>query len=155
MTMADDKRKPGMYETDLQKEENMAEVTQLRIELNNGATLPLVEEDIDDILVAAFEGGINYWCSEVHVVGEYLGEYASDQISRGGELDIYDMEEETYYRLTLKKFLKGLKMWLEESGYKCLEQEYGGMYRLDVGDIDACRADDIVQLAILGEVVYG
>ena len=37
-------------------------------------------EDIDDIMVSALEGGINYWCRKAEVKGEYLGEYASDQI---------------------------------------------------------------------------
>ena len=42
-------------------------------------------EDIDDIMVSALEGGINYWCRKAEVKGEYLREYASDQISSGGE----------------------------------------------------------------------
>ena len=42
------------------------------------------QQDIDDIMVCALEGGISYWCCEAEVIGEYLGEYASDQISRGG-----------------------------------------------------------------------
>ena len=46
----------------------------------------LSQQDIDDIMVTALEGGINYWCRRAKVVGEYLGEAASDQISRGGSL---------------------------------------------------------------------
>ena len=30
------------------------------------------EQDIDDILCTAFEGGITYWCDSVRVVGNYL-----------------------------------------------------------------------------------
>ena len=37
-------------------------------------------QDIDDIMACALEGGINYWCSEAKVIGEYLGEYASEQM---------------------------------------------------------------------------
>ena len=37
-------------------------------------------------MVTALEGGINYWCRRAKVVGEYLGEAAIDQISRGGSL---------------------------------------------------------------------
>ena len=44
----------------------------------------LSQQDIDDIMVTALEGGINYWCRRAKVVGEYLGEATSDQISRGG-----------------------------------------------------------------------
>ena len=42
----------------------------------------VTQEDIDDIMAGALEGGINYWCGEAEVVGNYLGEYASEQISR-------------------------------------------------------------------------
>ena len=61
------------------------------------------EQDIDDILCTAFEGGITYWCDSVRVVGNYLGKYASDQISRGGKLKFHVEEpfdnEETEHKL--------------------------------------------------------
>ena len=43
-------------------------------------------EDIDDIVTTALEGGICYWCRRAEVKGKYLGEFASEQISRGGVL---------------------------------------------------------------------
>lgn len=46
----------------------------------------LTQQDIDDIMASALDGGICYWCRMAEVVGEYLGEYASDQISLGGSL---------------------------------------------------------------------
>ena len=49
----------------------------------------LTQQDIDDIMVSALEGGVNYWCRSVVVEGDYLGEYASDQISRGGQLTFW------------------------------------------------------------------
>ena len=33
----------------------------------------LTPQDIDDIMVSALEGGINYWCRRVVVQGDYLG----------------------------------------------------------------------------------
>jgi len=39
----------------------------------------VTQEDIDDIVTTALEGGINYWCGKVEVDGDYLGEYASEQ----------------------------------------------------------------------------
>ena len=50
----------------------------------------LSDEDIDDIMSAALDGGITYWCCKAKVVGKYLGEYASEQIARGGVLLLYD-----------------------------------------------------------------
>ena len=63
------------------------------------------DEDIDDIMSAALDGGITYWCGKAEVVGEYLGEYASEQISHGGMLKLYDIEDDSVSELTLDKFL--------------------------------------------------
>ena len=43
-------------------------------------------------MATALDGGITYWCNKAEVIGGYLGEYASDQISRGGKLKLYDYE---------------------------------------------------------------
>ena len=110
------------------------------------------DEDIDDIMSAALDGGITYWCGRAEVVGEYLGEYASEQISRGGTLKLYDIEEpKTVYELTLDKFLVGLRLWIEnERAFQLTEAG-----RLDVGQIDAAAADTIIQYALFCDIVYG
>lgn len=110
----------------------------------------LTQQDVDDIMVAALEGGINYWCREAEVVGEYLGEYASDQISRGGVLILHDAESPDEWELTLGKFLNGVKLYFEEG---CHVQVNDG--RIDAGDIDANDADCIVQFALFEKVVFG
>lgn len=113
----------------------------------------LTQQDIDDIMVAALEGGINYWCDEAAVEGgEYLGKYASDQISRSGTLLLHDTDEDAYRKLDLEKFLKGFKLWLENGG-----DQYGAVqgHEVDCCNIDAGCADEIVQYALFGEVVYG
>ena len=113
----------------------------------------LTQEDIDDIMVGALEGGINYWCREAEVVGEYLGEYASEQISRGGALTLYDAESSDKWTLDLEKFLNGVKLWLQngDDRYDALQ----GDGTLDTGEIDGEMADMIVQYALFGEVVFG
>lgn len=113
----------------------------------------LTQENIDDIMVAALEGGITYWCSEASPEGgELLEEYPSEQISRGGALLLYDFEEEAYHRLDLEKFLKGFKLWVENGG-----DEYGAIEdgKVDCCNIDADCADAIIQYALFGEVIYG
>ena len=113
----------------------------------------LTQQDIDDIMVAALEGGINYWCDEAAVEGgEYLGKYASDQISRGGTLLLHDTDEDAYRKLDLEKFLKGFKLWMENGG-----DQYGAVqgHEVDCCNIAAGCADEIVQYALFGEVVYG
>ena len=114
----------------------------------------LTDEDIDDIMVGALEGGINYWCGKAEVVGDWLGEYASEQISRGGALRLYDIEDEDeVYELNLGNFLNGFRLWIE-GGY----DEYGALQQdgtVDCCQIDAACADEIVQLALFNEIVFG
>ena len=112
----------------------------------------LKDEDIDDIMAAALEGGICYWCDKAEVVeSDYLGEFASEQISRGGSLKLYDCESDDTFILTRDKFIEGVK--------KACEQGYSTEW-LEDGEIDTCMidsdaADVIVQLALFGEVVFG
>lgn len=116
----------------------------------------VTDEDIDDIMVSALEGGINHWCAEAKVQGEYLGEFASDQISRGGTLLLYDANERKYEELTKDKFLAGLKRYLKHPLYE--DTVYPGIHedRLlpDCTLIDAPASDMIIQYALFGEVVY-
>lgn len=117
----------------------------------------LTQEDIDDIMVSALEGGITYWADEAVVEGEYLGEYASEQISRGGKLKIhviepFDNEDTEWYELDREKFLKGFKRWIEDT-----DAQYGavnGDGTVDCGRIDGGCADSIVQYALFDEIVY-
>ena len=109
------------------------------------------DEDIDDIMSAALDGGVTYWCGRAEVVGEYLGEYASEQISRGGALKLHDIEGGGIFELTLDKFLVGLRLWIENE--RAFELTSAG--RLDVGQIDAAAADTIIQYALFNDIVYG
>ena len=110
----------------------------------------LTRQDIDDIMTTALEGGICYWCREAEVVGEYLGEYASEQISRGGTLVLHDAESSDKWELTLEKFLDGIKLNFEDG---CSVQVDDG--RIDTCDIDAGEADYIIQFALFGKVMFG
>lgn len=118
----------------------------------------LTQQDIDDIMVSALEGGINYWCRRVVVHGDYLGEYASEQISRGGKLAIWLYgpfeDDKTCYMLDRDKFLAGFKLWLENAHANCdvIDNIDGSV---DCGQIDAICADEIVQYALFGELVFG
>lgn len=109
-------------------------------------------------MVSAFEGGINYWCRRVVVQGDYLGKYASEQISRGGKLAIWLDEpfedDKTCYVLDRDKFLAGFKLWIESDGdsYDAIDHSDGSV---DCGQIDAVCADEIIQYALFGEVVFG
>ena len=110
-------------------------------------------QDVDNIMACALEGGINYWCNKAKVIGEYLGEYASEQISKGGTLELYDSEEDEVYKLNIEKFMQGFKAWIE-NGYDC-NGAVSANGKVDTGMIDADDADTIIQLALFDEIVYG
>ena len=111
----------------------------------------VTDQDIDDIMSAVLDGGITYWCCRAEVVGEYLGEYASEQISRGGTLRLHDSESDSVYELTLDKFLNGARLWIENERAFALTDAG----QLDTGDIDALAADMIIQYALFSDVIYG
>ena len=132
------------------------EVLNMEVEIKQ--KLEVTESDIDDIVTTAFEGGINYWCKKVEVVGDYLGEYASDQISRNGKLKIYlheDVDGETMYLLSQSKLLAGIKMYLENIHPYDITYRNGTEIELDTCQVDAEVADMIIQYALFKEVVFG
>lgn len=112
-------------------------------------------EDIDDIMCGALEGGINYWCNKAEVVGDYLGEYGSEQISRGGQLKLYDFEEEKVYILTKEKFLEGVKLYCKNPTTCNILEQINGKLHLDCCNADALVCDAIIQYALFADVIYG
>ena len=101
-------------------------------------------QDIDDMMVTALEGGIYGWCCKAEVIGEQLGKYASDQISRGGSIMLYDAESSDKWELTPEKFKNGVALWAKENGCET-----------PLGEVDAEDADCIIQYALFGELVFG
>lgn len=103
-------------------------------------------EDIDDLMSMALDGGITYWCRRAEVNEEdYYGDYASEQIARGGSLTLYDAESEDKWVLTLDKLMHGLVLALEN----------GELTSVDPDDWDADTADIVVQLGLFDTIVFG
>ena len=95
-------------------------------------------QDIDDIMCTALEGGITGWCRAAKPVGKMLGEYAHEQIARGGSLMLYDAESSDKWELTLDKFLRGLALAIESGASVTIDAESG---YIDTSDVDAECAD--------------
>lgn len=116
-------------------------------------SIELTRENIDDIMCAALKDGISHWCSEAKIIErDYYGEYAFEQISRGGSLQLFVLEENKAYILDLIKLVSGFKLWVSR-GYDV----YGAVKS---GEIDCCKidaevADAVVQCALFGDIVYG
>jgi len=106
-------------------------------------------QDIDYLLVAAFEGGITYWCDQIKIDGDWPenADYASDCLSRGVDLMLHDYEENHWHRLTLPAFLSGVKLAMEQFNCATFEQF--------MDEHDASYADIAVQFAIFEEIMYG
>lgn len=112
----------------------------------------VTSQDIDDIMATALDS-ISYWCRKAKVVGEYLGEYASDQISRGGSLILYDAESSDHWELNLDKLLCGIQKAIEDNWFDDYDWYVDG--KLDTTEIDGDVADTIVQLALFDDIVFG
>lgn len=128
----------------------------LRIEVE----LIVTEEDIDDIMVGALEGGINYWCRAAIVPEDKrVAEWGHEQIARGGELLIFVIEpfddyDTKCYTLTREKIIKGIKQYIKNPiSTNCIEQ-VDGKLTLDCCNADAGVCDEIIQYALFGDIVF-
>ena len=112
-------------------------------------TIKVTDQNIDDIMVCAMEGGINYWCEKAEVKNYLKCDYASDVISKGGKMTLHCIEDYDKPILTKEKFIKGLEMFLKERPDAISNGE------VDCGAIDADYADMIIQYAVFDELVFG
>lgn len=127
--------------------------------LNVAIPITLWQEDVDSIMTKALNGGINYWCNEVKILGPCRGKNAAEHISRFGELRLYLTDETSlvdrpilneHRDMTLDKFLSGIRQYVAERG-GVARDETG---RIATSEIDAAAADSIIQYALFGEIVY-
>jgi hypothetical protein len=116
-------------------------------------------ENINDLIVTALEGGINYWCRRAIMKRNedqsYVGvapenqdkiKYASDLIGFGGVLVLCDAESSDRWELTLENVLKGIQM-------HCTNKKISVAELME--DYDADDADAVVQYALFNELVFG
>lgn len=118
------------------------------IKVNQRLAYTFDAELIDSVVVAALEGGINYWCSKATPKnGNFCGaEYGSGVLTRGGALILVEDEDGTKHELTLEKLIEGLKK---------AAKLRNKMVDVFLEEHDAVDADLVIQYAIFGEVIYG
>lgn len=119
----------------------------------------LTKQDLEDIVVGAFETGIGHWAgisnmladgttiTEHRPVGKDLAfsEIIFQLLLDGKGVVVYDIEDTTEMSvLTLPKLLEGIK-----------KQLTGNLYPKSIDDMDAEDYDCIVQYALFKEIVYG
>ena len=116
--------------------------------------MPHVEEItfnmIDNIMVAALEGGSNYWIDDVNVLKVPDGvdwKYASDALASCGVLEITTQDEPLdKMELCHADIERGIRQAAQHHG-ATIEQFYNNH--------DANDADVALQFALFNEVVYG
>ena len=116
--------------------------------------IELSQEDVDDIMCTALEGGVNYWCKRATIVKcDKLPkdlEYTSQAISRGLSVLLEDEDGEwekdtASYTLTLDRLKIGLRLYGQTHGFA----------HPTVENIDASAADSIIQFSLFGREIYG
>ena len=120
----------------------------------------LSKEDIEDIISSALCGGIGYWASLDNTTPEFKAQPEDECIDTwtakilmdGGTVYLIDNDEDEVYELTLKRFLNGVRKFVERGydRYGCFRHNY-----VDTASIDSECADSIIQLGLFGEVIYG
>jgi len=118
----------------------------------------ITDQNIDDIICTAFEGGINYWCRCANVAdADWHGaEYASDVVSRGGTLFVIDDEDpKRELLLTKEKMIASIPIVFQRVMDKRGAGRRSSLEEWLDGEYDAGDADMIIQQALFGEIIYG
>lgn len=108
------------------------------------------QEFIDDTLCTALDvgyGGSLYWIRNLAATDEPGMEYPFESISRGGVIRITTVDGDSRL-LTLDRYLNGFALWAKFPHGRAPEQ-------IEDDPADATEADNILQLALFGEVIYG
>lgn len=104
------------------------------------------DEALDNILCAALEDEISCLCMKVEPIDEsgdvtrYRGEYACEELRRGGRLRLYDRESNEIWTLDRQMFVAGASRYAQEHP-KHTRPGKGGAVQLNDSDIDAVAAD--------------
>ena len=113
------------------------------------STVTITPQQVDDLLAAALEGGINHWCSNAGLYSAHVDtssiEHISDGLTRGCFIILHLQDSDDVRDLTIEKMLQGISMAAEH-------------FKTDVSnfleDHDAESADIAVQFAVFGTIVY-
>lgn len=117
--------------------------------------IEIEEQTLEDLVVTAIEGGINYWALlHNEIEGFYAEEDPQESTSivvwhrlrDGKPVGFSDQEEDEgeIWALTLEKLLNGIKINAEKRPFDS-----------NLENMDAVTADCIFQYALFGDIIYG
>lgn len=138
------------------KEEKTISVCEYNDSVVAEVPMPVIitDEDIDDILVSAFSGGINYWCYVTEIIGEPLGDCSSEHVSHGGSITMHDKVSDVDFVLGKDKMINGIIRYINHPSSCDILEVQNHQLVLDTGYVDAEVADSIVQYALFGDIMY-
>ena len=115
------------------------------------------KQRIADLLITAFEGGINYWC-EIHGYlppdfldfqwdPDQLYKYVDYPLNDGGFVELFDSQEQKTH---------GLNITMIRSGLEVMSKKYTKHFNdFMTENEDATTGDVFIQCCVFGEVIYG
>lgn len=150
-------------------------------EINPQITIKITKEDVVDILSSALNGGIGYWGEIVPNDWQYekakkwlrenaepdyddgeicYEEIVSQMLFDGKSVTVRDIEDDKESWLSLSNLAMGIQTAFKEGCYSSYhwlvpDGDGFGTWHLETSQIDAEVADVIIQLSVLGEIVYG
>jgi hypothetical protein len=121
------------------------------------ARVRIPEQKINDLIVSAVEGGSNYWAKFVFPKN-YKDEYQSyEEIPmKAGEIEVFDIETDELLGVLNKATIQtGLQLMANCKDIKGKQVPCRHFKNLATDNEDAETADVFMQLAVMGEIVYG
>lgn len=128
------------------------------------------DEFLENILITAFEGGSNYWINSIDISNPNgsiepkdvaTSEWAFDALKCGGFVDIDHGDylnggEKEINRINLSDLIHGVNKFVNNYTMKLSDTDiFDNEFALDAGQFDADMADQILQYAVFGDVIYG
>lgn len=121
------------------------------------ATVRIPNQKIMDLITAAVEGGCRYWAKFVFPA-HYKEQYGSyEQIPfKGGQIEVYDIETGELLGYINQASIKvGLQLMADCKDLMEKPVPARHFKNLATDNEDAETADVFLQLAVMGEIVYG
>ena len=121
------------------------------------ATVRIPNQKIQDLIITAIEGGCHYWAS-FKFPDNWKENYGSyEQIPfKGGDITVSDIEtDELLGYLNGASIKVGLQLMADRKDMKGKSVPARHFKNLATDNEDAETADVFMQLAVMGEIVYG
>lgn len=116
-------------------------------------TYHMTDEDLENIIITALEGGIGYWACLDNDNGDFRGipegiatsEWCWQILKNGGSLHFFDEEDDdAEFSIDLQSLIYGIGKTISETAWDG-----------DINNVDAVVADIIIQYAVFDDVIYG